>query len=207
MANETQRCFIQKPCQRPTARLNWIVLYLSFLSTWKKKIRQLVIRTVTLTNTTEDGKLFLCYAHKHREKKKISQCWLTKMPCNIDDENKASHNKLQSYWDDFLFNNESPSASRVNTASVFCECQHACVSEEKRGREKKKTSILNENKTSIFNLHWEQAGMQSQKQNGDSKLRLSVACKSHPDQPAAVSLSPTSFWLTGFLKCVDYKYL
>lgn len=138
MANETQRCFIQKPCQRPTARLNWIVLYLSFLSTWKKKKRQLVIRTVTLTNTTEDGKLFLCYAHKHREKKKISQCWLTKMPCNIDDENKASHNKLQSYWDDFLFNNESPSASRVNTASVFCVCQHACVSEEKRGREKKK---------------------------------------------------------------------
>lgn len=44
------------------------------------------------------------------------------MPCNIDDKNKALHNKLQSYWDDFLFNNESPSASSVNTASVCCVC-------------------------------------------------------------------------------------
>lgn len=129
------------------------------------------------------------------------------MPCNIDDENKAPHNKLQSYWDDFLFNNESPSASGVNTASVCCARRRVCVCMCASGGGKKKTSILNENKTSIFNLRWEQAGMQSQKQNGDGKLRLSVACKSHPDQPAAVSLSPTSLWLTGFLKCVDYKYL
>lgn len=49
------------------------------------------------------------------------------MPCNIDDKNKAPHNKLQSYWDDFLFNNESPSASGVNTASVCCVCQRVGV--------------------------------------------------------------------------------
>lgn len=85
---------------------------------------------------------FFSATHTNTERrKKISQCWLTKMPCNIDDENKASHNKLQSYWDDFLFNNESPSASRVNTASVFCVCQHACVSEEERGRGRKKKHL------------------------------------------------------------------
>lgn len=155
------------------------------------KTRQLVIRKDG--NTDKHYRDSFC-THKHGERrKKISQGWLTKMRCNIDDGNKAPHNKPRSYRERFLFNNESPSASGVNTACVRCLCVCMCEGE------RKKTSILNENKTSIFNLRREQAGMQSQRLNGEGELRLYVACKSHPDRPAAASSSATSFLIDRIL--------
>lgn len=103
------------------------------------KIRQIVNRTAVLKNTTESRKLTL---PTNREKKRISQCRLTKMPCNIDDENKAPHNKLQSYWDDFLFNNELPSALGVNTASVCGLRAHARGGGMKKHLSSMRTKLL-----------------------------------------------------------------